>query len=653
MEEELKNQTFNFAIDFLFGNVEVSNSQIIKILQKEEIIKFFYIILNEFENNPDNIRKIFNNTNPNNNNLNMIFKENAQNLLREIGLVSLDFIKIFDSYIKFALDSDDLSHIKICYNTCRVLINNITNEKLEIVQKSINSLCFVYPNTFLNLIDDKDNTNNNKIQEKKKNLILKESFLLFKDYIKSKNKIHLLHFTKNFIIENINTYSNNSHIQLLLLYHIFTHRNFQFELFNNNNSRSSFNIDFYKENFYGYFNFLDLYYDYFIIQKNINFELENIFVVLISQITKYLPKYNLFNIDLIKEIKKYEKEKINLLSFCDKYFFIKNIKILDNIFFYKNPYKSIIIFINLLITNKILTNLDSVNYYDLDKIFKNFINFMDNEIKEEYCENNNVEETKKYITSFCIKTFMIIFIFFTNELIVFAPVIEPDNNKLKKNSIKFFYKLIYTLFLLLKNYNKFITKESKDKILTLMNEISMSNPHIYSFLLQNDSLFNEEIVHFLIDNIPHSILSIRQLTFLFKYDRPIEPEIYLNGLILFGYWVNKYPFKERYHNGLNILNCLQKVIDMRNLLKNDQNVDKFILGIYLFFKAFPKSKNDTKGFLNFLSKEIDYSFGKKTKEKIDNLCQFIKKELFMNDCYSNKNTLFVDINDFLKNNFNK
>ena len=278
---------------------------------------------------------------------------------------------------------------------------------------------------------------------------------------------------------------------------------------------------------------------------------------------------------------------------------------------------------------------------------------MDNEIKEEYCENNNVEETKKYITSFCIKTFMIIFIFFTNELIVFAPVIEPDNNKLKKNSIKFFYKLIYTLFLLLKNYNKFITKESKDKILTLMNEISMSNPHIYSFLLQNDSLFNEEIVHFLIDNIPHSILSIRQLTFLFKYDRPIEPEIYLNGLILFGYWVNKYPFKERYHNGLNILNCLQKVIDMRNLLKNDQNVDKFILGIYLFFKAFPKSKNDTKGFLNFLSKEIDYSFGKKTKEKIDNLCQFIKKELFMNDCYSNKNTLFVDINDFLKNNFNK
>ena len=172
-------------------------------------------------------------------------------------------------------------------------------------------------------------------------------------------------------------------------------------------------------------------------------------------------------------------------------------------------------------------------------------------------------------------------------------------------------------------------------------------------MLQNESIFNEELVHFLIDNIPNAIMSIKQLTFLLKYDKPIEPELFLNGLIMFGYWVNKYPFKERYINGLNILTCIQKAIDMRGLLKNDKNVDKFILGIYLFFKAFPKPKKDTKEFLNFLSKEIDYSFEKKTKEKIDNLCQFIKKELFMNDCYSNKNTLYVDINDFLKNNFNK
>jgi hypothetical protein len=58
-----------------------------------------------------------------------------------------------------------------------------------------------------------------------------------------------------------------------------------------------------------------------------------------------------------------------------------------------------------------------------------------------------------------------------------------------------------------------------------------------------------------------------------------------------------------------------------------------------------------KNFINFLSKEIESSYEKKTKEKIDNLCNFIKKEFFNNDCYRNNNTNFVDTNDFLNNNF--
>ena len=81
-------------------------------------------------------------------------------------------------------------------------------------------------------------------------------------------------------------------------------------------------------------------------------------------------------------------------------------------------------------------------------------------------------------------------------------------------------------------------------------------------------------------------------------------------------------------------------------------MDKFVLGIYLFYKAYPIKKNEMKGFINFLSKEIENSYEKSTKEKIGNLCNFIKKEFFVNDCYSNKNTNFVDINDFLKDNFN-
>ena len=171
-------------------------------------------------------------------------------------------------------------------------------------------------------------------------------------------------------------------------------------------------------------------------------------------------------------------------------------------------------------------------------------------------------------------------------------------------------------------------------------------------MLENCSLFNEELIHFLVDNIPHAITVFKLLIYLYKYDRPIDYELYLNGLIMFGYLVNKYPLRERYYNGLNILNNIQKVINLRELLKNGKNVDKFVLGIYLFYKAFPNSKNDTKGFINFLGKEIDYSFEKKTKDKIDNLCQFIKKEFFMNENYINKNTQFVDINDFVKDNFN-
>ena len=661
MDENLKNNLFNNAIDLLFSNVVVNNEEISEILKKEEMIKFFYLILNEFGSNPDEIRKIFENINPNNNNLNMIFKENAQNLLSNYHLGELNFMDIFKNYINFAISSEELSHIHICYNTCKRLIINVSynimnnnKEKIEIIHKCISELCFNCPNIFIynnNNDNNVNNNNNNNINDQKRKLILKESFNLFKDYIKTKNKIHLFYLTKNNIIELINKYSTNSHIQLLLLYQIFQHRIFQCDDINVY-KHTKFNYELYKENFYSYFNFLDLYYDYFIVQKNKNFELENIFIVLMSQITKYYPEYNYFNNELFDKIKIIEKQKINFFSFYDQNFFIKNIKIYNDIFFFKNPYRAAILFINIFMKNKNLSNIDSINYYDLDKLFKNLVIFIDNEIKEEYCENNNIIETKKNVVYLFIKVCIIIYIFISNDLIIFAPLVEPEEKKFNKNSSKFFIKLINTLFLLLKRYQTYFTTESKEKLLLLMNEISTSNPIIYFYMLENDS-FDEELIHFLHENIPNAIMSLKQLTFLYKYDNRIEPNIFLNALIMFGYWVNKYPFRERYNNGLNILTYIQKSLDIRQLLKTDKNVDKFILGIYLFFKAFPKSKNDTKDFLNFLTQEIDYSFEKKTKEKIDNLCQFIKKELFMNNSYSNKNTLFVDINEFVKNNFNK
>ena len=645
------NKIFNNVIDNLF-NENITYTQLSQMLIKKEITNFFLLILNEFGANPDDIRGIFNNTNPKNKNLNMIFKENANNLLTETYFNDLNFMQIFIDYINYSLDLpiNNLSHLYICYKTCKKLITNSyivqnTEKKLSHIQKSVMELCFNCPNKYP-FLNSEINNNNYEI---KRRFILNESFLLFKHYIKSKNKIHLFHFNKNSINEILDKYKNNSYILLLMLYLIFEQRNDQYYLINNN-KQIKFNYDVYKENIFSNFNYIELYHDFFIVQKNSNFELENILVVLMTQITKHFPDYNLFNNDLINNIIKYQG-KIEFENFFKKNFFVDNIKLFDEIFFFKNPYKACILFTNIIMNDEkkeINIDLSQNNYYDLDKLFKNFCDFIENELKDDI----KYLETKKYMMNIFIKSCMVIFIFFSNDLIIFAPILEPDNYKLYKNLYKFFFKLINILFLLLKQYHKYINKDSKNKLLSLIKDISMSNPNIYIYILQTYTLFNPELIHFIVENIPHAISAFKQLSFLYKYDRQIEPELYLNSLIMFGYLVNKYPLKEKYINGLDILNCLQKVINLRELLKNEKNVDKFILGIYLFYKAYPSSKVEMKNFINFLSKESKNSFDKSAKDKIENLCKFIKKEFFVNDCYKNKNTQFVDINDFLKDNFN-
>ena len=648
MEEiQYKNQLFNNAIDNLF-NENINFNQLAQIIQKEEIINFFLLILNEFGSNPDDIKEIFNNNNPKNKNMNMMFKENASNILDQKKYNESNLINIYINYIIFAVDlnNNDLSHLYICYKTCKKMITNTMNinitqdnEKIKNIQIIISELCFNCPNNF----PYNQNAVKNSIYENKRLFILNLSFDLFKSYIKSKNKIHLFFLTKNAILDLLNKYKSNSFIKLLLLYHIFEQRNDQYILININ-KQIKFNFDVYKENFFCYFDFIEIYHDFFLSQKNINFELENALVVLMSQITKQFPEYNLFNNDLIKGIIN-STEKIKFENFLKKNFFVENMKIFDEIFFYKNPYKTCIIFTNMIFMNdkdEINFDINNCNYYDLDKFFKCLNTFIENDLNE---------EQKIHVMNLFIKSCMIIFIFFSNELIIFAPILEPDNNKLHRNLYKFFIKLINILFLVLKKYHKYIIKKSKDKLLSIINEICMSNPHIFIYFLQTYSLFNSELLHFLVDNIPYSINCLKQLSFLYRYERMVEPEFYLNGLIMFGYLVNKYPLKEKFNNCLDILNCLQKVINIRELLKNEQNVDKFILGIYLLYKAYPINKNEMKNFINFLNKEMESFYEKKTKEKIDNLCNFIKKEFFLNEEYKNQNTLFVDINDFLNNNF--
>ena len=123
-----KNQLFNSIIDKLFSE-NISYLQLYQLLgkeNKEELFNFFILILNEFGTNPDDIKDIFNNTNPKNKNLNMIFKENASNILNKVRFSYSNFIPFFINYINYSLNltNNDLSHLNICYKTCKKLITN-------------------------------------------------------------------------------------------------------------------------------------------------------------------------------------------------------------------------------------------------------------------------------------------------------------------------------------------------------------------------------------------------------------------------------------------------------------------------------------------------------------------------------------------------
>ena len=127
MEEiQYNNQLFNCAIDNLFKE-NISLIQLSKLLQNEELINFFILILNEFSSNPDDIKDIFNNNNTSNKHLNKTFKENTSNILEQKTYNESNFLDIYINYIKFALDinNTDLSHLYICYILISIQNKNI------------------------------------------------------------------------------------------------------------------------------------------------------------------------------------------------------------------------------------------------------------------------------------------------------------------------------------------------------------------------------------------------------------------------------------------------------------------------------------------------------------------------------------------------
>ena len=162
-------------------------------------------------------------------------------------------------------------------------------------------------------------------------------------------------------------------------------------------------------------------------------------------------------------------------------------------------------------------------------------------------------------------------------------------------------------------------------------------------------MFDEELIDFIINNVEYGHMSSNYFEKIFN-EYMKDNTKFLNGFILFGCWINKYPLKELFIKAKDFFFIFQRTIDLKNLLDSEENVNKFGRGVFLIFKAFPIATDDTKQFLIFLKKESDalinknnYSLINHTKEKIEKLCKFINSEIFKNEKYKNKNTNFVDL----------
>lgn len=154
------------------------------------------------------------------------------------------------------------------------------------------------------------------------------------------------------------------------------------------------------------------------------------------------------------------------------------------------------------------------------------------------------------------------------------------------------------------------------------------------------------MIKYIIGNIESSHISSKYID---DFINSKSPEKILNGFILLGYWANTYPLKYIYTRMLDILFIFNKNVDLRSVLTNENNINKFIKGIYLLFKAFPKQNEELQSFLNYIKSNIDNwisdnNLNITTKRMLDKLFYFVERVIINSD-YLNKNTLYIHINN--------
>ncbi len=615
--------SLNNLLNIIFNENNVNKEIIQRELNNDHylICLFLFIlkIANEFE-----IKKIFNSKLQTNFNSNF-YNKNKEKILCNINAnINLEenFIYLLNEFYLEENNNNEL--IEIYYNIIEFIL-----KKFQMYQNNIDFLKELF-----NFI----------LFPKNLSLILIH-FQLIKIFVKINNEILII--SQNDIENIIKKNKNYILCEICVLYYCFLMNSmltsFNFNNINNINNNINKNIITINEIFYSHFSYVKLYYELIINNNSIKiFEIKNLLFCLTSRLSQFFLDYNLYNEEIFNFY--LNNKENNIEDLLINYFNNNNnnfdIKIWENLF-YLNPY---LISIN---TIKIFCNEinnQNFNYFNLDLIFKNIFNIIIN--------NNNINNKEKIIIIF-FKCIITIYIIFNKNIEKNFQYIETDQNKLENFILKFHTKLLLFSYDLKLNFENLINLNNnnnnyyfdfKNDLIKLINDLILNHSNIFKYILSSKNNLNDNLLKFLIEKIDVSHISCNLFEYIYNVNRnEMDLNFILNIFILFGFWVNKYPLEKIYIKSQDILFTFEKVIGIQKILVNEEYENKFIKGLYLIAKAFPKVNNDVKVFVELLIKILkEKKFRKSTIEKFEKLFKFMINEFFENKNYRNLSTLYIE-----------
>ena len=616
--------SLNNLLNIIFNENNVNKEIIQRELNNDHylICLFLFIlkIANEFE-----IKKIFNSKLQTNFNSNF-YNKNKEKILCNINAnINLEenFIYLLNEFYLEENNNNEL--IEIYYNIIEFIL-----KKFQMYQNNIDFLKELF-----NFI----------LFPKNLSLILIH-FQLIKIFVKINNEILII--SQNDIENIIKKNKNYILCEICVLYYCFLMNSmltsFNFNNINNINNNINKNIITINEIFYSHFSYVKLYYELIINNNSIKiFEIKNLLFCLTSRLSQFFLDYNLYNEEIFNFY--LNNKENNIEDLLINYFNNNNnnfdIKIWENLF-YLNPY---LISIN---TIKIFCNEmnnQNFNYFNLDLIFKNIFNIINN-------NNNNINNKEKIIIIF-FKCIITIYIIFNKNIEKNFQYIETDQNKLENFILKFHTKLLLFSYDLKLNFENLINLNNnnnnyyfdfKNDLIKLINDLILNHSNIFKYILSSKNNLNDNLLKFLIEKIDVSHISCNLFEYIYNVNRnEMDLNFILNIFILFGFWVNKYPLEKIYIKSQDILFTFEKVIGIQKILVNEEYENKFIKGLYLIAKAFPKVNNDVKVFVELLIKILkEKKFRKSTIEKFEKLFKFMINEFFENKNYRNLSTLYIE-----------